>query len=458
MRQRLASRRKSLGSASRLSQLAGLALVLSGCGSTPAQEPVEGVEQPIFGGQDATTCQWPTTVLLDDAGCSGTLVSPQIVVTAAHCGTKISKAMFGEHESARDVAIEFCKTYQGDNGPNGSDWAFCKLVSPVLDVPIVPILMGCETDILRPGLSVVVAGFGASRTGNNDGYGTKRWVTTTVNALDKGDGIQVGGNGKAPCYGDSGGPAFVKLQDGSWRVFGIDSAGLDDGCTSGDLMALIHKAVPWIEQQSGVDITPCHDADGTWNPSPQCTRFSLTPDSTGRSWSNGCAEPELSGPSATCGSPLAGLGGAGGAGGRGGAGGTAGAQALGGAGGASGTGGFSGASGNPPTTAGGGTDGTAGTGGMAGTGALAGAPTVAGSTNASGGTAPLGIAGTAGTAVVGHSDANASGTADAGCACTVPASTPTTENRALLALAALAVQLRLRRRRKPRLPAARCCD
>jgi hypothetical protein len=273
------------------------------CGSDPASaEPLASIDQPIFGGQNATTCQLPTTVLLN--GCSGTLVHPSIVTTAAHCGTNHRTAFFGESQSnpARSVPIEYCRTYTGSRVPGHlSDWAFCKLKTPVTDVPIVPILMGCETDILKPGKRVIVAGFGANTAPPNDGFGTKRWVETTINQEDTGRGIQVGGMGKAPCFGDSGGPAFVQLDDGSWRVFGIDSSGLSSDCNQGDLMALIHPAVPWIEKTSGVDITPCHDADGTWHPSRACKSFSLAPLSGGRTWKNGCAESGMSGPAETCG-------------------------------------------------------------------------------------------------------------------------------------------------------------
>jgi Trypsin len=276
------------------------------CGSDPASaEPLASVELPIFGGQNASTCQWPTTVLLN--GCSGTLVHPSIVTTAAHCGTNHKTAIFGETQSnpARSVSIDYCRTYTGSRVPGHlSDWAFCKLKTPVTDVPIVPILMGCETDILKPGQKVVVAGFGANATPPNDGFGTKRWVETTINQEDTGRGIQVGGMGKAPCFGDSGGPAFVQLADGSWRVFGIDSSGLSSDCRDGDLMALIHPAVPWIEKSSGVDITPCHDADGTWHPSRACKSFSLAPSSEGRSWKTACHESGMSGPEATCGKAL----------------------------------------------------------------------------------------------------------------------------------------------------------
>jgi MYXO-CTERM domain-containing protein len=278
-------------------------VAVAACG-VEAPEPgrAPGVtQQAIFGGTAATTCQWPTTVLL--SGCTGTLVHPLIVTTAAHCGTGHRNAIFGETSSgaARRIPIEYCRVFQ-TRGSDATDFAFCKLRTPVTDVPIIPPLMGCEVDILKPGQKVVVAGFGDNND-NNGGFGTKRWVETTLNRPDTGRGAQVGGMGKAPCFGDSGGPAFVKLADGSWRAFGIDSSGTGASCGAGDIMAMIYKAVPWIEQQSGIDITPCHDADGKWNPGPNCHGFSMDPLATGRTWATGCAEPVLSPPAATCGMP-----------------------------------------------------------------------------------------------------------------------------------------------------------
>jgi MYXO-CTERM domain-containing protein len=266
--------------------------------------PYQTITQPIFGGQNATACQWPTTVLL--SGCTGTLVHPQIVTTAAHCGTNHKTALFGESRAmpARRVAIEYCRVVTNHRNTE-DDRAFCKLVTPVTDVPIAPILMGCEVDILKAGQKVVVAGFG-DNSDDGSGFGTKRWVETTLRAAPDGNGVRVGGNGKAPCFGDSGGPAFVQLADGSWRAFGVDSVGLGDSCGAGDRMSLLHKAAPWIEQQSGIDITPCHDADGTWNPGPNCKGFSLAPTAPDRAWVNGCAEPTLSPPLTACGAGIVG--------------------------------------------------------------------------------------------------------------------------------------------------------
>src|SRR5258706_11710007 len=92
-----------------------------GCssGAPTGGEPTEKVDLPIYGGQNATTCQWPTTVLLGELGCTGTLVHPSIVVTAAHFGTSERMITFGESESspARNVAVEFFRAFPRPNGP-----------------------------------------------------------------------------------------------------------------------------------------------------------------------------------------------------------------------------------------------------------------------------------------------------------------------------------------------------
>ncbi len=120
--------------------------------------------QAIYGGTDVATCGWPTTVSIEGS-CTGTLVHPQVVIYAGHCGTGYNSIWLGENinQPMRTLKPEFCRTYGG--GQSGTDFAFCKLSEPVEDVPIVPILMGCETEILQPGQPVTIVGFGNADTG-----------------------------------------------------------------------------------------------------------------------------------------------------------------------------------------------------------------------------------------------------------------------------------------------------
>jgi MYXO-CTERM domain-containing protein len=85
--------------------------------------------------------------------------------------------------------------------------------------------------------------------------------------------VDVGGFGDPGiCPGDSGGPALLRYPDGSWHVLGIAST-LTGQCGGEGTHSLAWNAVPWIEEESGIDITPCHDVDGTWNPTHHCTGF-----------------------------------------------------------------------------------------------------------------------------------------------------------------------------------------
>ncbi len=253
--------------------------------------------QAIYGGTDVATCGWPTTVSIEGS-CTGTLVHPQVVIYAGHCGTGYNSIWLGENinQPMRTLKPEFCRTYGG--GQSGTDFAFCKLSEPVEDVPIVPILMGCETEILQPGQPVTIVGFGNADTGP---YGVKREVTTTINGIQNNE-ASIGGNGKDSCQGDSGGPVYVQLSDGSWRVFGITSYGGE--CGSGGYYSMMHNGMAWFEQESGIDLTPCHNSDGTWAPGFDCHDFPTAPAVGGGSWPEGCGGGPVSGYSATCGAPF----------------------------------------------------------------------------------------------------------------------------------------------------------
>lgn len=252
----------------------------------------------VYGGEPSAVCGWPSTVALQGS-CTGTLVHPEIVIYAQHCGGQYSSIQFGEdlNQPAKNVPTEFCRTYPGGGPGSGADFAFCKLAEPVLDVPIVPILMGCEVDLLQPGAEVTVVGYG--NADDNLPYGIKREVVTTINNFE-GEEIFIGGNGKDSCNGDSGGPVFIKVADGTWRVFGITSYG--GQCGTGGYYSMMHKGMQWFETESGIDLTPCGDATGAWLPTEECKGFPMNPGTAGGSWP-ACNNDAVGGYSATCGGP-----------------------------------------------------------------------------------------------------------------------------------------------------------
>ena len=282
--------------------------------------------QHIVGGADASVCDFPAAVLVvatpDDpevqrhARCTAALVHPQLIVTAAHClapDLELTSIRFGEDvlsDPPRSVDITTCIGHPDHDDWARNDLAVCSLAEPVEDVPIVPPLMGCEAAVLQPGTDVVQVGYGHSSTDPDEGIGRKRWAPMRIEAFRWTENDLVlthTGNGTS-CRGDSGGPTYVQLEDGSWRLAAVLSSGHPNttlGCDLGSVVERVDGLMPWIEEVTNVDITPCHDADGTWNPGPDCGGFPLELlASEGHAWEAGCGGAELSGFSEACGAPF----------------------------------------------------------------------------------------------------------------------------------------------------------
>lgn len=299
----------------------------------------------VVDGTEAAECEWPSVVaMLRDDGmgglrlrCSGTLIHPQVVMTAAHCimpGYDMVAVGFGERaplgdeptggDPARVVSIDECAMMDEAQPPGSAntghyDFAFCRLSEAVDDVPIVPLISPCELDAVQVGAEVTLVGFGATSAQLVDnvlttvGAGTKRWTTMTVENIDADDWHRVNTvnlTGSTTCNGDSGGPSFIRLADGSWRVYGATSGEYtpDDGpppppdnmCWAGSSTGFAGLYTGWLEQASGFDLTACHDAEGTWDPSPSCAGFPTQPNLAHGTWADGCAAGEVIDPAPSC--------------------------------------------------------------------------------------------------------------------------------------------------------------
>jgi MYXO-CTERM domain-containing protein len=275
--------------------------------SPPTQVDTDPLTPAVYMGENVSPCGWPTTVAVTSGGglCTGTLVHPRVVIYAAHCGGGGKTIRFSENAFSGGQAINAsCETNPGYDGTQSTDWAYCTLNQEVNQIPLTPILYGCELDMLVPQSEIALVGFGKNTP--QGGSGTKRWALTTLEAVNfAGNTTGAGGGGQpSVCPGDSGGPAFIKGIDGIWRVFGIASTvQLVDGQDCGGLAthSLASGAVPWIEEASGYDITPCHDQAGNWYPSPDCTGFFGSANNSYGNWGNWCAGTPASPPPATCG-------------------------------------------------------------------------------------------------------------------------------------------------------------
>lgn len=272
-------------------------------GGAPAQSR-------IYGGEIAKVCEFPTTIAGRDA-CTGTLVHPRVILSAAHCG-KHQEFLLGEYKSkaAKRIKSKWCET-----GP--VDAQICVLAEPVLGVPVAPIIQGCESKALKAGAKVILAGYGYDENdpvGDGSVRDEKRWVETEITRVT-GQELHIGGGGKTACNGDSGGPAFLKLEDGTWRTVGATYAALTGGAHPNCKSAKYKRTdnlMSWYQRQldkhneSDIDLTPCFDDSGAWKPTEACGGYTKDVQGPHGAWDNNCGEgvPVVK-YSATCGEPFA---------------------------------------------------------------------------------------------------------------------------------------------------------
>ncbi|EDM76625.1 trypsin domain lipoprotein [Plesiocystis pacifica SIR-1] len=237
----------------------------------PAEPETGGA--PIYGGELVAPGGWPATVaILGQSFCSGTLVTPELVLTAAHCFPSESggsvTVYFGDstgnpsHERTATewgVHPDFC--LPKDCGDEIHDFAWVRLSEPIEDIdPIVPITNQSEfDDAMATGSEVVFVGYGEDELAVT---GFKREVTSTITGYSaNGREFRAGGEGKDSCQGDSGGPAFVQTSEGQWRLAGVLSRGGE--CGGGGIYGVPLPELCWLRDSSGVDLLPegCSSCD-----------------------------------------------------------------------------------------------------------------------------------------------------------------------------------------------------
>lgn len=228
-----------------LATLATLIAMLAACVAPSPSEPGVAIGA-IQGGRIATGDPSVGVVEMDDVGatCTGALIGPDVVLTAAHCAREHVTAFYTGNTPATRVRHEVLGSEVPADFPGrcgeGLDVGLVHLASPALG--IVPATIADEAP--EEGASCRAVGLGTHPL--EDGgveRGVKRQATSTVDQVLPNVIVAAAGDGIAD-KGDSGGPLFC-----GDRIIGVASCHRDGAgeAHQKELYARVDRARSWIE-------------------------------------------------------------------------------------------------------------------------------------------------------------------------------------------------------------------
>jgi secreted trypsin-like serine protease len=233
-----------------------------------------GPPTSVVGGNRAEAGKWPDVAAVYSGSalrCTGVLVAPTVVLSAAHCNVPApDKVLIGAETLAAGNQGEVRSVARAIEYPGWEstmDVLVMVLSTPSTKAPRT-IASGWARFEIDNGSKVAIVGFGAIDADGTQYVDPLQEATTTIadagcehasgcNADARPDGeLAAGGKGIDSCSGDSGGPLYVLSPRGTFLA-GLTSRAYDDArksCSEGGIYTRPEKVLDWIEAQAGVPV------------------------------------------------------------------------------------------------------------------------------------------------------------------------------------------------------------
>ena len=242
-------------------------------------------EDRIVGGSQVPRGRWPdvVAVLLPGGACTGTLIAPDVVLTAGHCiagnpyEVVIDTIDYGRAGGER-IRVAWARAYP--NWEQRYDIGVLVLDRPATHAKPRVVTSACTARaLLETGRRVQIVGFGLASIETLDTNTRLHQATVPITdptcTLDPACNPSVsphgefmaGGHGADSCFGDSGGPVYIDTEDGHGHALvGVVSRGLAlpaAPCGNGGVYVRVDKVISWIQSVTGrtLDRTTCRGRD-----------------------------------------------------------------------------------------------------------------------------------------------------------------------------------------------------